>query len=53
MTLRDYFAAMAMQGLLANPRQLEPRDSDTGTVADVYAYEAYVCADAMLKERSK
>lgn len=45
MTLRDYFAAKAMQGYLAD---LEWRKdvSPTGT-----AYAAYRVADAMLKAR--
>lgn len=45
MTLRDYFAAMAMQGRLANPDWL---CSDDRT-----ATEAYQIADAMLEARSK
>ncbi len=43
MTLRDYFAAMAMQGRLANPDWL---CSDDRT-----ATEAYQIADAMLRAR--
>ena len=50
MTLRDYFAAKAMQGFLANPEAFEQQDEDT-TIADTYAREAYVYADAMLKAR--
>jgi hypothetical protein len=46
MTLRDYFAAKAMQSLIWNP------DIDLETKADV-AEVAYHYADAMLKERSK
>jgi hypothetical protein len=45
MTLRDYFAAKAMQGMLAyayfQPLGMEDR----------YAHDAYVMADAMLKAR--
>ena len=45
MTLRDYFAAKAMQGMLAyayfRPLAME----------DGYARDAYVMADAMLKAR--
>ena len=41
MTLRDYFAAKAMQGLIAN-----------GAVSPVDAAKAaYIVADAMLKAR--
>lgn len=51
MTLRDYFAAKAMQGIIAGAmadgspwRQAEARDK---------ARAAYLQADAMLKERAK
>ncbi len=43
MTLRDYFAAKAMQGLTSN----------NNTNAQQIAQAAYIVADAMLKERSK
>lgn len=42
--MRDYFAAKAMQGLLAY---------DVGWSADDYATRSYEIAAAMLKERSK
>jgi len=42
MTLRDYFAAKAMQGLLA---------SDVYAPMDSFATRAYAMADAMLKAR--
>jgi hypothetical protein len=44
MTLRDYFAAKAMQGLLA---------SDIRAEKELFAEHAYKMADAMLKEREK
>lgn len=47
MSLRDYFAAKAMQGFASNPTFVEIID---------YAYVAkhsYKWADAMLKERNK
>lgn len=44
MTLRDYFAAMAMQGLLASTKT-----SSVWVIVD----DAYAMADAMLTERSK
>lgn len=47
MTLRDYFAAKAMQGVLSNPN-CPMQISD-----DVLATQAYDLADAMLKERAK
>lgn len=45
MTLRDYFAAKAMQAYLTAP--------DTGWSFDEVAGAAYEMADAMLEERSK
>jgi hypothetical protein len=48
MTLRDYFAAKAMQGLIASPRGT-PDGSDATDV--YYAKCAYLVADAMLKAR--
>ncbi len=45
MTLRDYFAAKAMQGIIANATCLG--------VAKEVADDAYIVADAMLAERDK
>jgi hypothetical protein len=45
MTLRDYFAAKAMQGILTHAYTRHIR------VEDLYACDAYVIADAMLKTR--
>jgi hypothetical protein len=42
--LRDYFAAKAMQGMLACP--VQPQSG-----ADMYARDAYFVADSMLKAR--
>ena len=42
MDLRDYFAAKAIQGLLA---------SDVIAPVDVFAMRAYAMADAMIKAR--
>jgi hypothetical protein len=44
MSLRDYLAAKAMQGLLANP------DVSTDHL-NVYASDAYLMADAMIAAR--
>jgi len=44
MTLRDYFAAKAMQGMLACP--VQPQSGP-----DMYARDAYAIADAMLAAR--
>lgn len=47
MTLRDHYAGLAMQGLLAQPV------SDSYSGWDCIPVDAYKVADAMLKERSK
>jgi len=56
MTLRDWFAGMAMQGIYACPVQLYRADGtpmpDPLTSADI-AKMAYEEADAMLAEREK
>lgn len=44
MTLRDYFAAQAVQGLLA---------SETNAPLEVFAKQAYKVADAMMKAREE
>jgi len=53
MTMRDYFAAKAMQGLLATGEAdeiLRTTDMDwTEAIAD----SSYAMADAMLRERAK
>ena len=53
MTLRDYFAAKAMQGLMAR----NWCDPTTGKAPDdifeVWASSAYKAADAMLKARTE
>lgn len=46
MTLRDYFAAKAMQGILACP-------THHGNMSAGIAGESYLIADAMLKARGK
>ena len=46
MTLRDYFASKAMQGLYQAGK-------DYQATVQMIAHEAYEIADAMLKERSK
>jgi hypothetical protein len=50
MTLRDYFAAQAMQGLIASPRGTPDGKDATDTY---YAKCAYLVADAMMKAREK
>ena len=54
MTLRDYFAAKTMQGLISCPdwRENAGENVDMDT-SDYTAYAAYMMADAMLKARKK
>lgn len=49
MSLRDYFAAAALQGMFANPRWDARQVSDPKRAA----FSAYNYADAMLSERKK
>ena len=49
MTLRDYFAAKALQGILANPYYAQQAEN-LGCDAD-FAKAAYYHADAMLAAR--
>ena len=51
MTLRDYFAAKAMQGLLANGWCSEQRESAPSMGEREVALDAYRLADAMMKAR--
>ncbi|MGE0406252.1 MAG: hypothetical protein AB7F35_29715 [Acetobacteraceae bacterium] len=52
MTLRDYFAAAALQGMLAtNIRQ--PKNITVPEMAQAIAAGAYAMADAMLKAREE
>lgn len=51
MTLRDYFAAKAMQGLLANGWCSEQREIAPTMGEHEVAQDAYRLADAMLKAR--
>ena len=46
MTLRDYFAAKAMEGLLA-----QSQGTALGSTVEIAAEYAYAMADAMLKAR--
>jgi len=49
MDLRDYFAAKAMQGLIASPKGLLTANKLVSNVD--YAEAAYSVADAMMKAR--
>ena len=53
MTLRDYFAAKAMQGLLAANWCESYRELESSIGWNMVAADAYRMADAMLAERSK
>lgn len=52
MTLRDYFAAKAMQGLLSSIGEWSAGTPDL-EFSDSVASDAYWIADSMLKARSK
>lgn len=56
MTLRDYFAAKAMQGYLANSwqsQQLDETGDSSREQMAIVAEISYVMADAMLLERAQ
>jgi hypothetical protein len=53
MTLRDYFAGLAMQGLFANPKLEKQIVQCGGAFGGWIESSAYAWADAMLKERIK
>jgi len=48
MTLRDYFANSAIQGMLSNPSMFDILNGNAFEIASKYSYEL---ADAMLKQR--
>lgn len=50
MSLRDWFAGMALKGLLASPRKINGK---TEVSQDDLAGSSYGMADAMLQERLK
>ena len=52
-SLRDYFAAQAMQGLLANGWCSEERDINLPAGCYEVAVDAYMMAEAMLKARKR
>ena len=49
-TMRDYFAAAALQGMLANPNHMLPKSPDN---VEAFAQMAFTIADAMLQEKYK
>lgn len=53
-SVRDYFAGQALQGIMANPEPIGGQTNYTvGEVPAAIARAAYQQADAMLVERSK
>lgn len=53
MELRDYFAAKALQGLLANPKLQEQIVKTGGAFGGWIQDSAYGWADAMMKAREQ
>ena len=53
LTVRDYFAAKAMQGLLASPRSPNAGNPAADVTDALVADISYKVADAMMKERAK
>lgn len=53
MSLRDWFAGMALQGLLANSFYAEQNHKNECVDKNTAARVAYIHADAMLAERTK
>lgn len=53
MTLRDYFAARAMQGMVERRATSLAMSSDAGAELLVVARTSYAIADALLTERSR
>lgn len=53
MSIRDWFAGMALQGILASPRTPVNKSGEASGDSETIAYLSYVMADAMLKERER
>jgi hypothetical protein len=53
MLLRDYFAAKALQGLLANPKLQKEILAQGGCLSGWIEASAYGFADAMMKARGE
>lgn len=53
MTLRDYFAAKAMQAVLTSPILMAAVGSKGGSATQHIAKQSYEMADAMLKAREQ
>lgn len=53
MTLRDYFAAKALQGMLSNPKLHAEIIKNGGAHGGWIESSSYAWADAMLRERTR
>jgi len=53
MTLRDWFAGQALNGMLAHSTRYKPRAGAKGGWHDAISEEAFGIADAMIAERDK
>jgi hypothetical protein len=53
MSLRDYFAAKALQGMLSNSEFMQDDNGHRNNTFANYARAAYMQADSMLAERAK
>lgn len=53
LTVRDWFAAQALNGMLAHSTRYQPRQGSFGTWHNAISVEAYEIADAMLAERER
>ena len=53
MTVRDHFAGLAMQALLRDNKMVELRDNRVIEIWRGIPNDAYLIAEAMLKERNK
>ena len=55
MSLRDWFAGMALGGMIGLPFKAPPRGTfdSPEAVCEVHAKDAYTMADAMIAERGK
>ena len=53
MDLRDYFAAKAMQALIAHPHIEDTTKEEDVDHADFVSYLSYQVADAMMKARDE
>ena len=53
LTMRDYFAAKAMQSLILEPWYTDQQNTEYSVMAPHIASDAYILADAMMKARGE